>query len=115
MKLYHGTSRENAIKLLNQGWSPFQISSGANRGNPRYLYLTNEPENALWFAQEKGESIVLVLEDIPLEYLAVDPEDGLKDSVEQEILHSVKTKLPAYLVLTKPIGPNFFKLFKGQI
>jgi len=53
--LFHGTSEECANRLLTNGWMPNQEASGGNCENPNFLYLTNDPENARWFANEKGE------------------------------------------------------------
>lgn len=105
--LYHGTTKAYADLLLSQGWKPNQISSGSNQGQSQYLYLTNIEENALWFSQEKGENVVLLVSDIPEEFLKVDPEDGMSENITDEL--SSKKKFPGYVVLTKELGPEHFK------
>lgn len=50
--LYHGTTSATARSLLQRGWSPNFVSTGANCGQSRYLYLTTEYEDALWFAHQ---------------------------------------------------------------
>ena len=79
--LYHGTTVESAARLIAEGWRPHSGDVGGQCGQPRFLYLTNHPENALWFAQEKGGDAVVAV-DVPLAFLAVDPEDGMEDTVE---------------------------------
>lgn len=105
--LYHGTCPEHAERLLRDGWQPNSGSVGGNMGQARYLYLTNEPENARWFAQEKGCEVVLAVTNIPLAYLRVDPEDGVADTVEDELNHPLG--LPGNVVLTRPLGPEHFR------
>jgi len=113
--LYHGTTKEAAKKILQEGWEPNIASRGGNQGNPNFLYVTNEPENALWFAQEKGDDVVLILEDYPLELLKVDPEDGIGASVEEELLISQKNKTPAYFIIQTPLSANKIRLFSGTL
>ena len=79
-------------------------------GQPKFLYLTSGEEDALWFAEEKGCSTVLKVSNVPLEYLEVDPEDGIGDTVEQELNN--KFRLPGKVVLVKPLGPEHFSIIK---
>lgn len=106
-KLYHGTCDENAQVLLKTGFTPNTVSSGGNMGQSKYLYVTNDIENARWFANEKGCNDILQIENIPIEYISVDPEDGTEKTVEDEL--NKKFGLPAYLVITKKLGPEHFK------
>lgn len=106
--LYHGTSRESAENLIKNGWTPRSGTTGGNAGQSRYLYLTNEPENALWFAQEKGEETVISLINVPISFLKVDPEDGTYDTVEEEL--SKKHGIPGTVVIFKSLGPEHFKI-----
>lgn len=115
MILYHGTTKENAKKLLENGWTPNSGQRGANGGNPKYLYVTNFPENALWFAEQAGGDIVLAIEDISIDQLKVDPEDGIGETVEEELSRSQKSKMPAYLVVVSPIQKGKIKIFSGSI
>jgi hypothetical protein len=96
--------------MCKTGWQPNQVSQGGNMGQTRYLYLTNGAENARWFANEKGCDFVLVVRDVPASFLRVDPEDGMADSVEEELGHP---RLPGNVVLTRPLGPEHFSLYHG--
>lgn len=106
--LYHGTCDENAEILLKNGFVPNSMPVGGNLGQIKYLYVTNEIDNAKWFANEKGCDTILQIKDVPLEYLGVDPEDGTEDSVEGELNKSISTGLPAYLVITKKLDKLHF-------
>lgn len=100
--LYHGTT-----SLLTYGWSPNSGCPGANCGQSKYLYLTNNPENAKWFAEQHGDSVVLELIDIAEKWLLVDPEDGYKNSVSDEL----SGKMPGNVVLIRAIGSAHFRVF----
>ena len=106
--LYHGTCPESAKILLTKGWQPNSGSVGANMGQSRYLYLTTELEDALWFAQEKGCDTVLKVSNVPLSILKVDPEDGVGDTVYDE-LHS-STGTPGKVVAVGPLGKEHFSI-----
>ena len=106
--LYHGTDRESAENLIANGWTPNTWGQGGNMGQARYLYLTNGRENALWFAQEKGEDCVLEVTGVPLSFLNVDPEDGFGDTVEEEL--TSEHGLPGNVVLTKPLPASHFRI-----
>ncbi len=112
--LYHGTCPENAQAILKNGWQPNQVSSGGNAGQPQYLYLTNFPENAQWFANEKGCNTILEVHNVPMSSLAVDPEDGTEDTVENELNFSEKA-FPGTVVLTKSLDKSHFKVHGGKI
>lgn len=108
MTLYHGTTDESAKALTERGWEPNKWWPGGQCGQRRYLYLTNFPENASWYAEEKGSSAVVAVRDVPLGHLAVDPEDGTKDTVEEEL--SNPHGLPGSVVLTKPLPASHFSI-----
>lgn len=108
MTLYHGTSDDAARALLDRGWEPNKWHSGGQCGQTRYLYLTNMPENAKWFAEEKGSDTVVVVKDVPIEYLEVDPEDGVAETVEEEL--SNPHGLPGNVVLTKALPASHFSI-----
>lgn len=111
--LYHGTSSENAKKLLKYGWKPNQLSRGSSQGNPRYLYLTSHPDDAMWFAQQKGESSVLKVKDIPLNYLIPDPEDEAGFTMD-DLLNRIETmKIPSKFALVKSLGNDHFEVFNN--
>jgi RNA:NAD 2''-phosphotransferase len=107
--LYHGTTPDSAQAITKNGWSPRSAAMGGNCGQSRYLYLTTEYEDALWFAQEKGSDTVLEVRDVPLSMLEVDPEDGTYDTVEEEISSSLG--LPGKLVLTRSLPAENFSIF----
>jgi hypothetical protein len=106
--LYHGTCPKNAASLVRDGWTPRSGSQGGNMGQTRYLYLTTDREDALWFAQEKGCDTVVEIHDVPVDHLIVDPEDGSSDTLDNEI-NSVHG-LPGKVALTKPLPAVHFRL-----
>jgi len=110
--LYHGTCIENAKSLIKNGWSPRSGSMGGNMGQSKYLYLTTDPEDAMWFANEKGCDTVISLHNVPKNFLIVDPEDGTYDTVDEEL--NSKHGFPGKVALTKYLGSEHFKLFKGE-
>jgi RNA:NAD 2'-phosphotransferase (TPT1/KptA family)/GNAT superfamily N-acetyltransferase/2'-5' RNA ligase/8-oxo-dGTP pyrophosphatase MutT (NUDIX family) len=112
--LYHGTCPENATALVEKGWQPNQVSSGANRGQSKYLYLTNMTDNARWFAQEHGCDTLIEVRNIPLSYIALDPEDATQDTVEAELDYN-GTGLPGTVVLTQPLGAEHFHVLHGKV
>lgn len=104
--LYHGTSKESADNLLRSGWEPNKWSQGSQMGQKRFLYVTDVPENAQWYADEKDNGVVLKITNVPKEYLRVDPEDGIFDTVDEEL----NNQLPANLVITKPLSSTHFEI-----
>lgn len=109
LTLYHGTTEESAAVLMIHGWTPGSGSSGANQGQTRLLYLTTEPENALWFADQRGGGVVLEVV-VPLSSLVVDPEDGIGDTVEEELEIARRHGLPANLASKAEIEARRFSL-----
>ncbi len=107
--LYHGTCKDSALSLMMHGWYPNSGNAGANMGQSKYLYVTNEIDNAIWFAREKGCDTVLKI-TIPITSLRVDPEDGTADTVEEELNNNFG--LPAYLVCYKSLKPDCFEYVK---
>lgn len=107
--LYHGTCPDSAQSLCAYGWEPRTGPGGANQGQARYLYLTSGIEDAEWFANEKGCSTVLSV-TVPISDLRVDPEDGVGDTVEDELNNT--HGLPGKVVLVRPVGPEAFKVVK---
>ena len=104
--LYHGTTRDSADALLASGWAPGSGTAGGNRGQRRYLYLTNHAENAMWFANANGGGTVLEI-SVPEECLEVDPEDGIADTVALELSHC--HGLPGSVVLTRALAADRFR------
>lgn len=110
--LYHGTCLINAQNLVQNGWQPNKTTSGSNQGNPSYLYLTTDPEDALWFAEEKGCDSIIIVSDIPLSYLRPDPEDEAGFSMSE--LLNRKNGLPSKFILIKELGPKHFSIQKRE-
>ena len=113
--LYHGTCEENAIHLIKNGWEPripksIRASQTANMGQARYLYLSTGYEDALWFAEQRGCNTVIELHNVPIDYLIVDPEDGVSDTVEDELKGF--RGMPGKVALTKPLSANHFRLYR---
>ena len=94
LTLYHGTCKENADNLVENGWKPSN-RIGSNMGQGQYLYLSSEPEDALWFAQEKGCDTVVEVKDIPIELLRPDPEDEAGFSMNDLLRRIDETGFPA--------------------
>ena len=110
LTLFHGTCDDSAANLIAKGWQPNLWNRGGNMGQPRYLYLTTGYKDALWFAEEKGCSVVVQVIDVPLDHLIPDPEDSTADTVEDELALAQRVGLPAKLALVKPLGPEHFQL-----
>ncbi len=111
LTLYHGTCPENANELINNGWKPSDGGMGANMGNPKHLYLSSEPEDALWFAQEKGCGTLVEIKNIPIEYLRPDPEDEAGYKMGELINRIKTTQFPAKFILTQPLDSNHFGMY----
>lgn len=108
--LYHGTKYDNALNLIENGWQPNMGYQGANMGQSKYLYLTTEIENALWYADENGGNTVVEVKDIPIEYLKPDPEDEAGYTI-QDLFDRIKTtNSPANFVLFNPLNKSHFKI-----
>lgn len=108
--LYHGTCKENAISLIENGWQPKEGYIGANQGQSKYLYLTTEPEDAMWFAEEKGCDTVVKIENIPLSFLRPDPEDEAGYSMSDLLDRIKNTPFPAKFALLKALSSDYFSL-----
>lgn len=105
--LYHGTTLRSAERMLSEGWSPHSHPSGSQCGRPHLLCLTTTPDNALWYAQEKGCTTVLEI-TVPLTHLGVDPDDGVADTVTEEC--QLPHGLPGNLVCKRPLPSTAFRL-----
>lgn len=103
--LYHGTCVGNANNLIKNGWNPNLVSIGSNMGNPKYLYVSSSPEDALWFANQKGCDVVLEIE-VTKDVIKPDPEDEDGFTLIELIDRMEKTKLPSKFIITKPISSD---------
>lgn len=112
--LYHGTCAGNAEALLQHGWTPRSgAPMGANQGQPRLLYCTTVPKDALWFAEQKGCDTVLELQAVPLAWCCVDPEDGIGETVAEELEIAKRNGMPAKLAVKHPVPAATFRLHSG--
>ena len=101
LTLYHGTSASNAADLLEHGFDPARWRAGPNCGRRGLLYLTSDAENARWYAQRHDDGVVLALR-VRAGDLIVDPEDGVGETVEEEMAGP----LPACLATRRRISPE---------
>lgn len=105
--LYHGTQPSHALQLISQGKHK-KAPMGANGGQSSLLYVTTHPENALWFASQSGSSEILEVK-VPLNQLRTDPEDGVYDTVLEELQAAVRTGIPASLAVHGDLPAHCFK------
>lgn len=115
--MYHGCSKLSAKNLTESGWTPRSKNSyGSNMGRGDLLYLSSYEEDALWFAEEKGESSVVLVKNIPISYLIFDPEDGDPDLYDYKIENAISKMKKGYgpvkLALTKPLSKDNFKIVR---
>ena len=111
LTLYHGTCKENADNLFENGWKPSN-RIGSNMGQGQYLYLSSEPEDALWFAQEKGCDTVVEVKDILIELLRPDPEDEAGFSMNDLLRRIDETGFPAKFALHQELNSQYFRIYK---
>lgn len=107
--LYHGTCKENALNLVKNGWKPNNSNIGGNLGNPKYLYTSTDYEDAMWFANEKGCDSVVIIKNVPLEYIKPDPEDEAGFSMDELLDRINNSKSPAKFVIYKELNNIHFK------
>jgi len=108
--LYHGTSADSGNALVASGWKPNQWAVGGNCGSSRYLHCTTGRDDALWFAEEKGESTLVEVRDVAFAALIVDPDDGIGETVLDELAIAERTGFPAKLALKQPLRAGYFRL-----
>lgn len=108
VKMYHGTSRENAQHLIGNGFDPGAWRAGPNSGRRGLLYLTDDEENARWFAEQHGDGVVLEMSVRACD-LIVDPEDGVGNTVVEEML----LETPACLATSKPIPAHLVRMCRS--
>lgn len=111
--LYHGTRLENGLNLIENGWKPSEGRMGGNIGQPKYLYLTSEPENALWYSNENGGDVIIEINNIPIDYLRPDPEDEAGYTMSDLLERMKRTKLPSNFVLIKPLTSEHFNFYNS--
>lgn len=105
--LYHGTGMENAENLMRDGFNPERYVTGSNGGRRGHLYLTDDPENARWYAERADNGVVLKIR-VRAEDLIVDPEDGTHEDVTGELM----SELPASLATRTMIMGHHFRVFE---
>lgn len=113
LTLYHGTSKENGEKLITNGWFPNSGNIGGNLGTPKYLYLTSDIDDAIWFANEKGENTIIEIKDIPIDFLKPDPDDEAgytMNDLLNRINSKSKYKIPSKFILTKALDSSHFNI-----
>lgn len=110
LTLYHGTTPSSAENLMKNGWHPNSGHIGSQMGQTRYLYLTSLPENASWYAEEKGSSTVLAVK-VHKSDLIVDPEDGVGSNLDDEWRSTSQYKIPANFALKNSLPDNAFTLY----
>lgn len=108
--LYHGTCVENAKRLVENGWKPNSGSVGGNLGQSKYLYLSSDYEDALWFAEEKGCNSVVQINDVPLDYLIPDPEDESGYTMSELLDRLNRSKIPSKFALTTSLPSSYFTI-----
>ena len=111
--LYHGTCKENAVSLLQNGWKK-GFASGGNMGQGKYLYVSSDPEDALWFAQEKGCNCVLKIKNVSADSLIPDPEDEAGYTLNDLFKRINTTNFPAKFAVVKPLPKENFELIKNS-
>lgn len=111
LTLYHGTCKENANNLVENGWKP-SSRTGSNLEQGKYLYLSSESEDALWFAQEKGCDTVVQVKDIPIEFLRPDTEDEAGFSINDLLKRIDETGFPAKFALHQELDSKYFRIYK---
>lgn len=104
--LFHGTTRSRADVLLAQG-KRGRAPAGANRGLASLLNATTHPDNALWFAQQSGDGVVLQV-TVPAALVRLDPEDGAHDTVLNELQAAANSGLPASVAIEAELGADAF-------
>lgn len=109
INLYHGTTTFNANLLLKFGWQPKNFKGG-NMGDSSYLYLTSEPQDALWFGNENGGDTVVEVNDIPIKYLKPDPDDESGFDMNELLDRMKRGWLPSKFVLFEPLDSKHFKI-----
>lgn len=116
--LYHGTCLENAKSLMKNGFDPSNPwDPSANCGRPGLLYVTDVPDNALWFAENIGCHTVVEIRGISEKDLIVDPDDGRSESdkVEDELAYAKMHHMPAYLAIRSRVTPEKFSIYNGKL
>lgn len=104
--LFHGTTRQRADVLLRDGKAGF-APIGANQGRSSLLYLTTHPENALLFSQQSGDAVVLRV-TVPASSLRMDPEDGVYQTVLEELQSAAASGVPASIAVQEQLLATAF-------
>ncbi len=110
--LYHGTCEANAQELVTNGFTPRDGFTGGNMGQSNLLYTSSNVEDALWFAEEKGCSTVVKIENVPLDYIKPDPEDEAGFTMKELLDRINNTPFPAKFAIYMPLSAHHFTIIK---
>lgn len=94
--------------MMVHGWAPERGRSGGNCGQPRYFYLTTHFDDAMWFANEKGDDAVLEV-TVPISDLMVDPEDGVGSNVPDALAEAEISGIPEKFVAIRRLAAESFR------
>jgi hypothetical protein len=111
--LYHGTSDASAKALIKNGWKPNKWHQGGNMGQTKHLYATTDPEDARWFANEKGHNSIVRIR-APKTHLIPDPEDAIGETIDDELEKNKHMGLPAKLALHRSLEAAHFSLHEPE-
>ena len=114
IKFYHGTCKNSADNIIRNGWKPYSGYIGSNNGQNKYLYLTTEIEDALWFAEEKGCDTIIevIIEDY--DYILPDSEE-VGYTKNELIDRALNTLMPSKFVLYKELPKEKFKIVNHNL
>ena len=111
MTVYHGTSKSSADNMVKVGWTPNKYGPTGNNGKSKYLYVSTMFDDALWFANEIGDSTVVKIKCYQND-LYPDPDDE-GGFTKEELLK--RKELPAKFIIKIPIAPHNIKIDSKNI
>jgi hypothetical protein len=107
--LYHGTTLLNGLNLVKYGWEPNRCATDLS--NSKYLYLTSDYDDAMWYANEKSGNTIVEITNIPIDFLSPDPESEIGYNIENLLRRLIKNKKPSKFVLTQTLNNEHFNIF----
>lgn len=108
MALYHGTTPASAKALSHEGWEPGSGERGCQYGKTSLLYVSNTPEQALWYSEQKSSREIVVISFRPKDVI-VDPDDGCGEHFLEEYLASLSYKTPGNFAIPSQIPASKIK------